>query len=172
MANPAEDNSFSFKKNNTPSDKTLKEAFTKVGVQDTLLDSPHKTTKDIVDLLKKEELSFRKQLVLEELAPQLIKNEEQKRVLKIALMIIISVILFVELTALMIPILLVFINMLFDFPFCKVIDKDLLTEAFKFLSYFISIVVAELVAMLFFIVRYVFDKSIHDLLRDYKNPTS
>ncbi len=63
-----------------------------------------------------------------------------------------------------VPILLTFavlcIKLLEEIP------VEIVASIFSFLKYYITAIIAELLAMLFFIVRFVFDKSIVDLVRE------
>lgn len=100
------------------------------------------------------------------LSPQLEKNEELKRIHKNVLMTNIFKILkwqfiftYVFVSALLIAVVLSKNLFQLDIKIIKIIVK--------FIEFYITSIVVELIAILFFIVRNVFDKSIVDLFKNF-----
>lgn len=102
--------------------------------------------------------------MLETLAPQLSENEKQKRKFKKSLTIYIIVILSVQIAIFLLVITIFTIAYCFDLNIFKDITIEQLEHLLNFLKYFITAIIAEFIAMLFFIVKFVFDKSIVDLI--------
>lgn len=120
-------------------------------------------SEQIESLIKHHDHLEQNKILRETLSPHLGENEKQKRFLKIILTIVIGSVLGLQLIFLSVVIAIVFANMCFDLNFMKPIDKDFAMQVFDFLKYYITAVIAEFIAMLFFIVKFVFDKSIVDL---------
>ena len=99
------------------------------------------------------------------LSPQLEKNEELKREHKTILMKNIFKLLKGQFV----------VTYLFTFLFIVMIgcnqelciSENIITQIFDFLKFYITTIIAELIAILFFIVRNVFDKSIVDLFKNF-----
>lgn len=104
------------------------------------------------------------ELMLSTLGQELKENESQKRSLKQSLMKYIQGILIFQLGL----IGLAFFCVCISICFCE--DSSILSsnlnEILDFLQYYITAIIVELIAMLFFIVKFVFDKSIVELLSD------
>ena len=67
-----------------------------------------------------------------------------------------------------IPILLLTNASFLNIPILRNLDSNGLSIFCDFMKYYISAVIVEFIAMLFFIVKYVFDKSITELVKEYK----
>lgn len=131
-------------------------------------DTPKTTTQSVEDryaTIKQIDHDALNKVLLETLNPQLAQNEEQKRIFKENLMKYIRRILVAQMILVSIPILMVFVNICLDIPFMKTIEKEQIQTLFSFLKYYIGAIIVEFIAMLFFIVKYVFDKSIVDLTK-------
>lgn len=99
------------------------------------------------------------------LSPQLEKNEELKRTQKEKLMDKLFEILKVQFWFTYIFVLVLIISVIFS-GFIK-IEQNLVINVIRFVEFYITSVVAELIAILFFIVKNVFDKSIVELIKDF-----
>ncbi|MDE7446256.1 MAG: hypothetical protein K2N15_11245 [Lachnospiraceae bacterium] len=99
------------------------------------------------------------------LSPQLKSNEEQKRKHKIQLMNNIFSILKWQFifTYLFVAILIIGV---FCSSFLKISD-DIVQSIIKFVEFYITSIVVELLSILFFIVKNVFDTSIVDLMKNF-----
>ena len=107
-------------------------------------------------------------LLLNALRPELVKNENQKRKFKKSLMVFIEIVLSVQLGVILLLIAVICAHTVLDLPFItKDLNNESLKEIFVFLKYYIAATIGEFIAMLFFIVKYVFDKSIVDLISHY-----
>ncbi len=99
------------------------------------------------------------------LSPQLQKNEELKRKQKNKLMDNIFKLLKTQFTATYV--------LIFGFIIMIALNQKLgitektITHIFDFLKFYITTIIAELIAILFFIVKNVFDKSIVDLFKNF-----
>lgn len=103
-------------------------------------------------------------LMLYILSPELSKNEIQKRRFKQKLMGYIQGVLIVQLVVVGIAFLGVCIAICFGTK--NTILANNINTIFNFLQYYITAIIVEFIAMLFFIVKFVFDKSIVGLLSD------
>lgn len=121
---------------------------------------------DISDEIKKYDNSVLNKILLEMLTPELTRNEAHKRFLKEKLLKYISRIITITLIFLALPIILTFATICFRTPFTRDITTEQISLLLEFLKYYSSIIIAEFIAMLFFIVRYVFDKSIVELMKE------
>lgn len=104
-------------------------------------------------------------LLLDRLEPQLTRNEQQKRKFKKTLMTYILWVLAFQLVMVAIPIGIVYANICINIPHMKTIDVSIIKDLLEFLKYYITAIIAEFIAMLFFIVEFVFDKSIVGLIK-------
>lgn len=100
------------------------------------------------------------------LAPELIKNEELKRSQKKDLMRNIFKLLKWQFIATYILFIL-FIVIIALNDYCFRINAQVIIEILSFLKFYITSIVVELVSILFFIVKNVFDKSIVDLFKNF-----
>lgn len=105
-------------------------------------------------------------MLLDTLKPHLGENEEQKRDLKEKLVDFIKTMLTIQLVFVAVPIVILFLSLCVDIPFLKDIEPEIIPSLLSFLKYYITAIIAELLAMLFFIVKFVFDKSIVDLVKE------
>lgn len=126
--------------------------------------APGPTINDILTEIKKNDHEAINKILLETLAPQLSKNEEQKRAFKKALTIYIIVILSIQIAIFLLVIIIFTLAHCLNIEIFKNITIEQLEHLLSFLKYFITAIVAEFIAMLFFIVKFVFDKSIVDLI--------
>ncbi|MBQ3543575.1 MAG: hypothetical protein IJA34_01085 [Lachnospiraceae bacterium] len=110
----------------------------------------------------------RPKVLLEHLAPQLVDNEKQKRKLKTKLLFYIKIMIAVQIALIAIPVIFMSLSVFVKWEHINNIDIAVLEVFCSFLKYYISVIIAEFVAMLFFIVKYIFDKSISDLVKDFK----
>lgn len=102
-------------------------------------------------------------ILLTTLDPHLSKNEEQKRDFKKSLVGYIKWVLSIQFVVAGLPIVCI----LLKFIFCPSnVQIEQLTEIFSFMRFYITAIIMEFIAMLFFIVKYVFDKSIVDLTKE------
>lgn len=123
------------------------------------------SAQDIDALIKQSDHDALNKVLLGTLNPQLARNEAQKRIFKEDLMKYIRRILRSQMILVSFPIMLTFITICIDIPFMKNIDSKQMQIVFEFLKYYIGAIIVEFIAMLFFIVKYVFDKSIVDLTK-------
>ena len=103
-------------------------------------------------------------LMLHILSPQLSDNEIQKRSFKEDLMKYIKGVLIAQLIVVGIAFLSVCLAICFGINNQILVNN--ITKIFDFLQYYITAIILEFIAMLFFIVKFVFDKSIVGLLSD------
>ncbi len=128
-------------------------------------ESKSQSVEEVYAVIKQSDHDALNKVLLETLNPHLSLNESQKRKFKERLMKYIRRILVAQMILVSIPILMVFITICFDVPFMKDIEKEQIQSLFDFLKYYIGAIIVEFIAMLFFIVKYVFDKSIVDLTK-------
>lgn len=112
--------------------------------------------------------SVRETVLKNDLVPQLIKNESQKRIFKTSLMSYVKNMIICQTILITIPIILMILSSFVKLPFLNVLTETNFQFFCSFLKYYISAIILEFIAMLLFIVKYVFDKSITDLVKDYK----
>lgn len=106
------------------------------------------------------------------LANEFRANESQKRTFKPILLTIISTLIFFQLIFSNAIILIIVLSLVAgDNPilFINKIDLSIVSELFDFLKYYITSTVVELLAMIYFIIRYVFDKSVEDMIKNNRN---
>ena len=101
----------------------------------------------------------------EVLAPQLKENERLKRRHKEVLLTTLFKFLKYQFIATYIIIFILIIIVAAN-KYLNITEK-IISEIFSFLRFYITTIVAELIAILFFIVKNVFDKSIVDLFRNF-----
>ena len=118
--------------------------------------------------IKKDDHAALNTMLLNKLSPQLEENEVQKREFKRQITNYIIVVLSVQLGFFLLIVLIFSAAFCLDLPFLKDISiaQEQLEVVTTFLKYYITAIIAEFLAMLFFIVRFVFDKSIVTLVRD------
>lgn len=130
---------------------------------------PNYPADDIYAKIMHEDHNALNKVLLETLNPQLYLNEEQKRKFKEDLMVYIKKILSFQILLVSLTILIVCIDICFDIHFMKQLDSSQIDNLFDFLKYYITAIIVEFIAMLFFIVKFVFDKSIVDLIKAMTN---
>lgn len=119
---------------------------------------------DIKAQIMKDDHDAINKLMLHILSPQLSENEMQKRRFKQDLMKYIMGVLIAQLVIVGIAFLGVYIPICFGMN-NSLLDNNL-NSILNFLQYYITAIIVEFIAMLFFIVKFVFDKSIVGLLSD------
>lgn len=117
------------------------------------------------DIAKEDHAALNKML-LEKLSPQLEYNEGQKRGFKKRIMEYIIKVLNVQLGFFILIVTAFAFAFCFKFDFLKNITLDQLKYITTFLEFYVTSIIAEFIAMLFFIVKFVFDKSIVDLIME------
>lgn len=126
---------------------------------------PKQTTEERIDEYNN---SIREAVLKDDLVPQLIKNEAQKRGFKVDLMRYIKNMIIFQSILITLPVIFMTVSSFVKLPFLQSLSELDFQFFCSFLKYYISAIIVEFVAMLFFIVKYVFDKSITDLVKDYK----
>lgn len=106
-------------------------------------------------------------VLLKALTPKLVENEEQKQKFKEQLMKFLKRMIWAQLCIVSAPVILFCLVAAIDFPWANGLFLDNIKVAFDFLKFYITAITGEFIAMLFFIVKYVFDKSIVDLISHY-----
>lgn len=120
---------------------------------------------DVIADIKKADHEALNTVLLDCLSPELQLNEQQKRMFKQKLMKYIIGILSIQLGFFLLIVLMFAFSFCFKTPFTNNISIEQLKHIIDFLKYYICAIIAEFIAMLFFIVKFVFDKSIVDLIR-------
>lgn len=108
---------------------------------------------------------MREKIYTDTLSPQLEKNEEKKREHKDIVVNKLFSILKWQFIATYIFTFILIIAIVFGGFFN--IDSETIKYMFDFLKFYITSILAELVAILFFIVKQVFDKSIFELFKNF-----
>ena len=108
---------------------------------------------------------MKRKLYVHVLAPQLEKNEKLKRDLKIRLMTNIFRILKWQFIATYVFVGLMTISLIFS-AYLK-IPESLVEAGISFMKFYITSIIVELISILFFIVKNVFDTSIIDLFKNF-----
>lgn len=103
------------------------------------------------------------------LSPEVSKNEEKKRMHKDQLINIVKIFLIAQFVIVTFLLFGIFIMYFVFHGLGKEIQLDYLKEIIKFATVYITSVVAELIAMLRYIVTNVFDTSITGLVEFYKD---
>lgn len=85
------------------------------------------------------------------------ENEEQKLSFRNRLLRLVSWLIWVQLIFFNLIVFLVVSSIVFDCSFIKNLDMDTSGAILDFLKYYISVTIAELLSMLFFIMKYVFN---------------
>lgn len=91
------------------------------------------------------------------------ENEVQNRHIKCVLLVIVSIFSFFQLLGMTIIVLIVVIGLVVDdngIWFIHKIDTSVCEELFEFLRFYISATIVELLGMLYFIVKRVFDNNV------------
>lgn len=107
-------------------------------------------------------------VLIDVLSPQVVKNEETKRIHKYILLAIVGMFIVIQFVLTFYLISITY-NFIFDTYRAKgAIDTHLINLLFTFLTGYITSVVVELIYMLKFMVQNVFDTSISDLVKLFK----
>lgn len=85
------------------------------------------------------------------------KNEKQKLNFRKRLLNLISCLIWVQLIFFNFVVVLVVSSIVFNFSFIKNLETDISVTILNFLKYYISVTIVELLSMLFFIMKYVFN---------------
>ncbi len=120
---------------------------------------------DVIADIKKADHEALNTVLLDCLSPELQLNEQQKRTFKQRLMKYIIVILSIQLGFFLLIVLMFAFSFCFKTSFTNNISIEQLKHIIDFLKYYICAIIAEFIAMLFFIVKFVFDKSIVVLIK-------
>lgn len=127
---------------------------------------------DSEDIADKIIVNANQYFLIKILSPEINKNEDKKRKHKDKLISIVKIFLICQFIVLMCLLFGVTI-MIFVFHRLKNdLDLAYIESIIKFISVYITSVVAELIAMLYFIVSNVFDTSITGLVEIYKDATN
>ncbi len=114
-----------------------------------------------------EAFAMKQRLYENVLAPQLEKNEDLKRGQKTVLMKNVFVILKYQFIATYVFVFVVLVALLFSALLG--ISEKLAIEAISFIKFYITSIIVELISILFFIVKNVFDTSIVELFKNFDN---
>ena len=126
-------------------------------------DDDSSKSQNIKDLVNKfNETIYRKTLI-----PQLNKNENQKRKHKLYLLIGIGIFIVIQILVLSAVIGIFVANITLDLTIFKDLNLDVTDKLLDFLKYYIGATVVEVLGILFFIVKNVYDTSIVDLFKDF-----
>ena len=154
----------------------MNEAPNKMGTEHPELDQIHIPDEPKVDLNipnaddqyvtdMNQSFAMKRKLYVHVLAPQLEKNEKLKRDLKIRLMTNIFRILKWQFIATYVFVGLMTISLIFS-AYLK-IPESLVEAGISFMKFYITSIIVELISILFFIVKNVFDTSIIDLFKNF-----
>ena len=124
------------------------------------------SAKEIVSGLN-EDFMMKQRLYETVLAPELKKNEELKREQKKKLMENIFKILKGQFIATYLFIIIIIIQLTFS-SYLK-ISEALAMEIMSFIKFYITSIIVELISILFFVVKNVFDTSIVDMFKNFDN---
>lgn len=108
---------------------------------------------------------MREKIYTDTLSPQLVLNEEKKRTHKDIVVGKLFSILKWQFIATYIFTFILIVAIVFGGYFKT--DSEMLKYMFDFLKFYITSILAELIAILFFIVKQVFDKSIFELFKNF-----
>lgn len=92
---------------------------------------------------------------------QIIKNENQKRKFKRAILWLVSILTFIQLIFFNVVVAFVVASITVEHSFLKELDIKIISEMLDFLKYYIGATIVELLGMLLFIMRYVFSDTIN-----------
>jgi len=131
------------------------------GISVTSVESPS----DIESKISAENSRINRELLI----PELVANEKQKRNLKMFLLIGVIVFIAAQITVMSVYIGQLVYSVTIGSNKLTNIDKELCKSLIGFMKFFVSATLCEFIAMLFFIVKYVFDKSIFELIKLFKS---
>ena len=144
---------------------------TKNNVLDTSLVKDNLNDKKQNDTMKYYIKTANTDILRNTLAPQTEKNEEKKREHKDKLIKYISYVLGGQFVIIAVLVLLILISMIVFHALGNDYSESVLHMIFAFFGTYIASVIAELLAMLHFIVKEVFNTSISDLMKIFKTDT-
>lgn len=127
------------------------------------------TLKENSSDIKSQVLAENSKINREILMPQLVANEKQKRILKMFLLIGIIVFITAQITVMSVYIGQLVYSVTIGSNNLTEINTELCESLISFMKFFVSATLCEFIAMLFFIVKYVFDKSIFELIKLFKS---
>lgn len=117
---------------------------------------------------RKKTSKFNQGIIENGLLPELRENEKQKRELKPKLLNAV-ITLIRAYSGLFIIVLFAFVASIIIYPWFEIkLEIELMNKFISFLEFFIGATFAEFIGMLFFIVHYIFDKSIVELMKEFK----
>ena len=99
---------------------------------------------------------------------QFIENEKNKRNLKPKILYLVCFFIFVQLVIMNLILFVVIISLVLGdgtWYFIRTIDLTIVPEVFDFLKYYITATVVELLGMLYFMIKKVFDNSIIEFFK-------
>lgn len=128
-------------------------------IKDTQVNAFTDKQKKIDDLIK----NANNQVLINVLSPQIEKNEKVKRYHKSILLILLTVFLVAQFST-----VFVFTNKTLNYIFSKEVNAELVNASFAFITGYITSVVVELIAILRYIIQNVFDTSISELVKVFK----
>lgn len=116
--------------------------------------------------------SFNNSIVKDALMPELKENEHQKRKLKKTVLKGVCFFIFFYSLFMFICLILLIYTITIGSNKFLFIDSNLCSQLINFMKFFVTASLCEFIAMLFMIVKYVFDKSIVELVRLFKDDSS
>ena len=102
-------------------------------------------------------------VLIDILSPEISKNEQAKRIHKLALIILLTVFLIIQFFS-----VYGITNSVINYGTGENVDHEILKSLLTFVSAYITSVVVELIAILSYIVKNVFDASIAELVKIFK----
>lgn len=108
-------------------------------------------------------------VLMDVLSPEYQQNEKLKRAHKKKLLKLVKRLLFIQIFVMNIVVIGIVSFVVLDVPIFKTLDSEIISQILGFLKFFVGAVLAELIAMLFFIVKNVFDSTMPDLLKTFKD---
>lgn len=130
---------------------------------DVQIKEPQKISQEALQM--NESFDYVQKMYQEVLSPQLELNENLKREHKKLLMGRIFKLLKWQFIFTYIYVIILFLGILFS-SYLK-LSEDIVNNIINFIEFYISSIVVELLSILFFIVKNVFDKSIVDLIKNF-----
>ncbi len=121
------------------------------------------------DIKKSEEYikNANNKVLVETLSPQIEKNERVKRIHKSILLSMLVFFLIAQFLA-----LYIFTNMVLEYAIDESSDVEMAKQLFTFIGVYITSIIVELIAVLNYIVKNVFDTSIAELVKIFKEDIS
>ena len=116
--------------------------------------------------------SFNNSVVKDSLMPELKENENQKRKLKKTVLKGVCFFIFFHSLLMFTCLILLIYTITIGSNKFLFIDSNLISQLINFMKFFVTASLCEFIAMLFVIVKYVFDKSIVELVTLFKDDSS